>query len=539
MVVGCGRTVLARPRAVVVLGLISVLALLASCSLPPIGPGRPTPTPSSTPSVSVSTPTPNSEAGRPVQSPPSVEPNGFADPPPGTGLDRYRAQRLTWSECGGDAENRIECASVLVPLDFKHPDDIAITLALARRPATVQPRLGSLFINPGGPGGSGIDYLSYFDRTGLEAYDLVGWDPRGVARSTPVTCFGGEQMDAFTELDISPDSDQEDRALQEANRKFGESCLERSGTLLQHVSTEETVRDLDLLRHLVGDRKLNFFGASYGTEIGAYYAHFFPGRTGRLVLDGAVSLSPDEEVSQAQGFERALTDFAEWCAKEGCQLGDTAEEVTTAITDLWKSLDSRPLEVGSRVLTQTLAVTAVLQVLYDDEEGWRLLAQALQLAIDDDNGQGLLYFADQYNQRDDQGNFGQLNYGFSAVRCLDNDDEGVEEARKEAADDARMAPVIGPYIGLDYTCPLWPVNARKRPAEITGKGLPPIIVIGNTGDSATPYEYAVKMAAQLESGVLITYRGQGHLSYRRSACVRSLVINYLTEDRPPQDGAKC
>src|SRR5690606_5603383 len=420
------------------------------------------------------------------------------------------------------------------------PDDTAITLHLARRPAKIKPRLGSLFINPGGPGASGVDYLGYFDRTGLDAYDIVGWDPRGVARSTPVTGFDGDEMDAYTEMDISPDSPQEDRALQQANREFGESCLERSGALLQHVSTEETVRDLDVLRHLVGDRKLNYFGASYGTEIGAYYAHFFPGRTGRLVLDGAVSLSPDDEVSQAQGFERALTDFADWCVAEAeCRLGDSTQTVLKAITDLWDRLDANPLEVGHRVLTQTLGVTAVIQALYGDEETWRLMAQALSLAIDEKNGQGLLYFADQYNVRDDQGRYGQLNYGFAAVRCLDNEDAGIEGEREEAAEDARMAPVIGPYIGLDYTCPLWPVKARKRPAKITGKGLPPVIVIGNTGDSATPYEYAVKMAEQLESGVLITYRGHGHLSYRRSACVRGLVIDYLTEDKVPRNNTKC
>jgi len=539
MVVGRGNSILSRPRAATAVAMIIIAGLVGSCSMVPIGPGRPAPSPSSSAPASSASPTERLETGRPVKSPPQVRPSGFAAPPPGKGLDRYRAQRIAWSPCGNNQDDPLECAAVLVPLDYKQPDRTAITLSLARRPAKLKPSKGSLFINPGGPGASGVDYLGYFDKSGLDAYDVVGWDPRGVARSTPVTCFGGDQLAAYTELDMSPDSDQEDRALQESNRRFGESCLQQSGALLQHVSTEETVRDLDLLRHLVGDRKLNYFGASYGTEIGAYYAHFFPGRAGRLVLDGAVSLSPDDEVSQAQGFERALTDFADWCVRESCRLGDSQQEVLSAITDLWDSLDSRPMEVGNRVLTQTLGVTAVIQVLYDDEEGWRLLAQALLLAITEDNGQGLLYFADQYNVRDDQGNYGQLNYGFPAVRCLDNSDEGVADAKRDAADDARMAPVIGPYIGLDYTCPLWPVKARKQPAKITGKGTPPIIVIGNTGDSATPYEYAVDMANQLESGVLITYRGQGHLSYRRSACVRELVIGYLTKDKAPEDGAKC
>ena len=229
MVVGCGRSTLSRPRAAVAVVVIMIAGLLGSCSLVPIGPGRPSPTPTSSSPAGSATPSAQPETGRPIKNPPQIRPNGFAEPPSGKGLDRYRGQRLKWTPCGSNKDDPLECASVLVPLDYKQPDKTAITLSMARRPATMQPKLGTLFINPGGPGASGVDYVNYFDRSGLDAYDIVGWDPRGIARSTPVTCFSGEQLDVYTEMDMSPDNDQEDRALQDSNRKFGESCLQQSG----------------------------------------------------------------------------------------------------------------------------------------------------------------------------------------------------------------------------------------------------------------------------------------------------------------------
>ena len=298
----------------VVLGVLSLL-LSSGCALLPTGlPGsRPAGTPSATPTSvpQQKTPAPSNE-GRPVQPLPDLRPAGFIAPPPGQGLQRYLGQKIRWTDCG----KGLQCAAVLAPLDYAEPDREAITLAVAKRPASAGPAAGSLFINPGGPGGSGTEYVGYFEVKGLERFDVVGWDPRGTGSSTPVKCANGKAMDAYTSIDISPDDAKEEQALIDAQIDFGRGCLKRSGELLEHISTTETVRDLDLLRHLVGDQKLTYFGSSYGTKIGALYAQLYPATVGRLVLDGAVNITDSKDVSQLDGFERALGNFATWCAEK-------------------------------------------------------------------------------------------------------------------------------------------------------------------------------------------------------------------------------
>ena len=450
-------------------------------------------------------------------------------------MARYLDQRLEWSGCG----KGLQCATVLAPLDYEHPDDEAITLAVAKRPASAQPSAGSLFINPGGPGGSGVDYVGYFAAKGLERFDIVGWDPRGTGASTPVKCAGGKAMDAYTSIDTSPDDAEEERALEQAQIDFGRGCLERSGALLEHISTAETVRDLDLLRHLVGAEKLTYLGSSYGTKIGALYAQLYPKRVGRLVLDGAVDITDNKDVSQLDGFERALGNFAAWCAGRKCKLGDTKAEVLETISDLWRRLDAKPINGGRAELTQQLAVTGVLEVLYENEEAWRYLQQGLELAAFEGDGRYLMFFADQYNQRGRDGSYGQLQFSFPAIRCLDSQDVSVAKARREAVEEAKRAPTLGPFSGADLICPLWPVASAPEQPTIRAKGAAPILVVGTTGDPATPYEYAERMARQLDSGHLLTLEGEGHLGYGQSACIRRYVQAYLLDGDVPADGTRC
>lgn len=466
---------------------------------------------------------------------PDVRPAGFTSPPRGSGIDRYLDQGLRWSACG----KGLQCASVLAPLNYDQPDVEAITLAVAKRPASAAPRIGSLFINPGGPGASGTEYVGYFPATGLERYDIVGWDPRGTGRSTPVKCANGKAMDDYVSMDVSPDDAAEEKQLEQAERDFGRSCLERSGVLLQHISTAETVRDLDLLRHLVGEEKLSYLGSSYGTKIGALYAEVHPGNVGRMVLDGAVNLTTKDDVSQLDGFERALGRFASWCAEQKCRLGGSRAEVEKSIGDLWDRLDAKPIDGGRGPLTQQLALTGVLAVLYENKEAWRYLRQGLELAIVDDDGRYLMYFADQYNERGKNGQYGQLQFSFPAIRCLDSQDVSVAKEQREAAAEAKRAPVIGPYAGADLVCPLWPVAPAPKTAPIRGEGAAPIVVIGTTGDPATPYEYAERMADQLDSGTLLTLKGEGHLGYGQSACIRRYVQAYFVKGDVPRDGTRC
>ena len=522
-----------RVRAAVL--ALGTVVLLAACSgLPSAPPADETPRASS---AATPTATPSLPAkGRPVQPVPDVRPQGFADPPPGSGIERYRNQRLTWETCA----RGVTCASVLAPLDYADPDGTAITLALAKRPATGEPRLGTLFVNPGGPGGSGRNYAASFRTQGLERYDVVGWDPRGVGGSTPVRCYGPADLDRYLSIDVSPDDAREKRALTAETFAFNQSCLAQSGALLEHISTETTVRDLDLLRTLVGDPQLQYLGASYGTKIGALYAQLYPAQVGRLVLDGAVNIG-GQEVSQIEGFERALGNFARWAATpgEGGQpLGGTQQAVLGRVRTLLDGLDGTPITVpGGRVLTQQLGVAGVLNSLYGRED-WAPLRAGLVAAVAGDGG-GLLALADKGNFRDREGGYGQINYAFPAIRCLDSQSTSVRSAERNAERQTKKAPLLGPLSGVDLTCPLWPVAPAPKEPEITGRGAAPIVVLGTTGDPATPYENAEGMARQLESGVLVTLEGEGHTAYGQSECIRSSVNAYLVEGRVPADGTRC
>jgi pimeloyl-ACP methyl ester carboxylesterase len=532
-----------RRRTYSLAGLLLVLCLAGCGPLSP-GPKGQTSRSASTPSVVATTapptPTPTASgtptAGRPLQPIPPVQPNGFTDPPPGSGMDRYNNQKLDWKRCG----KGLTCALIRAPLDYADPDGTALTLAVARRPATASQRRGTLFINPGGPGGSGTSYVSYFQAAGLEAYDIVGWDPRGVGASTPVVCMGAADLDRYYQLDFSPDNATEQRIWRAAVQAFGQSCLKRSGRLLQHISTAETVHDLELLRHLVGDPKINYFGSSYGTQIGALYAERYPDRVGRMVLDGSVNISGKEDtITQTEGFERALNNFAGWCAAESCRLGHSRAEVLGRIKSYLDQLDQRPVKVGSRTLTQQQGVEAVFYAMYAGQRGWVQLRDSLVAAIFDNDARGVLALGDRSNFRREDGSYDQIAYSFPAVRCLDSQDTSVRRAEKQYARVSKAAPVLGRLGGFDLTCALWPVAPAPPEPQIDAEGAPPLVVIGTTGDPATPYEYAVDMADRLKSGVLVTYRGEGHLAFDSSECVHRLVLDYLMRDQVPQDRTRC
>ena len=519
-----------RPLRPVVLALVLALVGLSACSLPLPGPRPSSPAP--LPSVAA---TPAD--GRPLQPVPDVLVPGMTDPPAGSGAARYTAQRLSWEPCGG----RVQCARVQAPLDWSRPDGQAITLTVGRLPATASPRIGSLFINPGGPGGSGLDYLRFFDVRGLTRYDIVSWDPRGVGRSTPVQCSDDATLDRLFSIDGSPDDTAEQSALNGAVAGFGRDCLRRSGQLLAHISTADTVRDLDLLRGLVGDARLHYFGSSYGTDIGAHYAEAYPERTGPMVLDGAVDLGDDSRTDQLQGFERALDHFATWCAGQPCPLGSSRGAVLDAVSVLLQRLDGSPLPgSGSRPLTQQLAVSGIVYPLYSGRAGWPVLSQALAEAVDQRKGGRLLALADAANDRGRDGRYTQFADAFPAIRCLDSRNTSVAAADRKATGLVAKAPVLGPYAGADLVCPLWPVAPAPAapPVDAAGVGTP-IVVVGTTGDPATPYEWAKEMDAQLRSSVLVTFAGEGHLAYDKSPCVRTLVQDYLVEGRVPADGTRC
>lgn len=450
------------------------------------------------------------------------------------GLAAYATQVVDWALC--DDGSGAQCAIVTAPLDWDAPQGDAIRIAV-RRVLDGDSSRGPLFVNPGGPGFGGQEMAQSLAGRWAN-FDTVGWDPRGTGESTRVVCGGLAETDKFMALDGSPDDSTEDRGLRDGSAAFAQQCRDASGSLLDHLTTIDVARDLDLLRHLLGAEKLNYVGVSYGTYVGAMYAELFPGSVGRLVLDSAVDITDEDEIPQAAGFERALGYFAEWCAgSDVCALGDDRTQIENRIAGLLSGLDARPLRVGHRTLTQTMAATGIALYLYEDEKAYRRLAEVVADGLAGD-GEALLYSADLMNGRSPSG-YDTIAYAFPAMVCADVADEGLAAVADEWRGTFDEAPIMGPNLGMSYTCQVW-TAAPAPQIRITAAGAPPILVVGTTGDSATPYEQAVTMADQLESGVLLTLRGVGHGAVTGDdACIAAAVDRYLYDGEEPQDGTTC
>ncbi|MEU6481180.1 alpha/beta hydrolase [Streptomyces sp. NPDC047017] len=470
-------------------------------------------------------------------------------------LTSYYDQKLTWRDCGVPG---FQCATMKAPLDYAKPSAGDVRLAVARKKATGPGgRLGSLLVNPGGPGGSAIAYLQQYAALGYPAeirarYDMVAVDPRGVARSEPVECLDNRDMDTYTQTDVTPDDRKETDALVGAYRKFAEGCGAHDPKLLRHVSTVEAARDMDILRAVLGDRKLNYVGASYGTFLGATYAGLFPDRTGRLVLDGAMdpSLSARQmNLDQTAGFGTAFQSFAKDCASQSdCPLGGrgtTPKQAGDRLAAFFRTLDAHPIPTGDpdgRKLGEALATTGVIAAMYD-QSAWPQLRGALNAAMKKNDGAGLLALSDSYYERDSSGHYSNLMYANAAVNCLDLPAAYSTPAEVEKALPAfeKASPVFGRGLAwASLNCAYWPVKPTGEPHRIEAKGAAPIVVVGTTRDPATPYRWAQSLAHQLSSGRLLTYNGDGHTAYGRgSRCIDSAIDTYLLRGTPPTQGKRC
>ncbi|MFF8959172.1 alpha/beta hydrolase [Streptomyces sp. NPDC014894] len=465
-------------------------------------------------------------------------------------LRPYYGQKLSWRDCGVAG---FQCASLKVPLDYAEPGGDSIELAVARKRATGPgKRLGSLMVNPGGPGGSAVGYLQMYAGIGYPApvrarYDMVAADPRGVARSEPVECLGGKEMDAYTQTDQTPDDPAETARLTGSFRGFAKGCEQRSGKILPHVSTVEAARDMDVLRAVLGDRRLTYVGASYGTFLGATYAELFPDRAGRLVLDGALDPAlPAREVNRDQtaGFETAFQSFAADCVEQpDCPLGTvSARDASARLKDFFAEVDARPVPTGeSRELGESLATTGVLTAMYD-EGAWPQLREALADAMKGD-GAPLLSLADSYYEREGDGSYSNLMYANAAVNCLDLPAAftGPQQVEAALAEFEKASPVFGRgFAWAALNCAYWPTPATGKPHRIEAEGAAPILVVGTVRDPATPYKWARGLAGQLSSGRLLTYDGDGHTAYGRgSDCVDTAINAYLLEGTVPPEGKVC
>ena len=490
--------------------------------------GSPTPSGSATP-----TPTPTGSFG------PAKE-----DPR----LASFYEQKLAWRSCDGD----FQCAALTVPLSYDDPAAGSIKLSVLRYPTkNSSERLGSLVLNPGGPGGSGIDYARAARAVTSDAlrarYDIVGWDPRGVGTSNPIECLDDKQTDAFIAADASPDDQAEVDRLAALSKQFGQECTSRSPKLVPNVGTREAAKDIDILRAALGDEKLTYLGKSYGTALGATYAELFPQRVGRMVLDGALDPALDGTAlaeGQSVGFEVALRRFVENCpSNDDCPLPEDPAAALKKIDELLASIDKQPLKTDDgRPLTEALAVLGIVGSLYDDDSGWPALRYALTQAFTGD-GNVLISIADFYTDRDTDGKYtSNGNDALYAVNCWDKPaTPGVAETEKLAEQWAVKAPRFGAYLAWgNLPCATWPGHSAVPPHPVAAAGAPPIVVIGTTYDPATPVQWAKALAGQLDEGVYLQWDGDGHTAYQRgSSCVDKAVDTYFIDGTAPKDGTVC
>jgi pimeloyl-ACP methyl ester carboxylesterase len=475
-----------------------------------------------------------------------------APPPPGapSGLAAYYKQQAHWTNCQGG----FECATVKVPLDYAKPGSGGdVKLALIRLPArNKSQRIGSLVTNPGGPGGSGVEFVrgnaTSFSQALRDRFDIVGFDPRGVGDSSPVRCLTGKQLDTYFATDSSPDDQDEVGKLLAQGKEFADGCQAKSARLLPYVGTINAARDMDVLRAALGDKQLTYFGASYGTYLGAFYAGQFPKNVRALVLDGAIDpkLSAEQvNLEQAKGFERALRAFATDCVRSsGCPLGNDTDAVLNKVSDLLARADKTPFNNGlgdGRVVNEPMAATGIAAALYQ-KEAWPTLRLALSRAADSNDGTLLLKLSDLLTERKEDGTYSNLMESNMAVNCVDK--PFPADPRTYASDAAtakKAAPRFGPFIVWgSLPCAYWPTKTNEKPRALTAAGAKPILVVGTTRDPATPYSWAKGLASELKSGVLLSLDGDGHTAYLAgNRCIGQYVDRYLTEGIPPKNGTMC
>ncbi|MFM7616453.1 MAG: alpha/beta hydrolase [Actinomycetes bacterium] len=452
------------------------------------------------------------------------------------------APSISWRSCSGG-----RCGTLAVPLDPAERGGRTIRLALFRAAATSKrDRKGVLLINPGGPGGSGIDAARYLasalPRRVRRAFDLVGWDPRGTGISTAIDC--GARLDYLFAPDTAPDDAAERAALEQASARFARTCARRSGALLDHVSSRDTVGDMERIRVALGERRINFLGYSYGTLLGALYANRYPGRVRAMVLDGAVDPTVGPEASliqQAQGFDAGLARFFDWCdGRRTCEFGDG--DSAAAYRRLRASVDARPIRVDGRRFGPTQMDLGVGSFLYSGEAGYRTLAEGLAALVE---GEPAIIQAasDEYVGRRDRGRYDPSWGAFIAISCLDGPRIGTTADLAAASERAAAAaPEFGAAsVGLGTPCATWPTPpVFPDPDPIRAPDAPPIVVIGTRNDPVTPLAWAEGLAAQLGVGRLVVAPGAQHTGYPQGDdCLDPFVEDYLVDLRVPPEGAAC
>lgn len=461
-------------------------------------------------------------------------------------LEAYYTQEVVWEPC----EEDFLCASVEVPMDYSDPggSSIGLEVILAESGGTPE---GTILLNPGGPGGSGYDtVLESLEGVTTDrlrgSFNVLGFDPRGVGRSTPVDCLSDAELDEARAETIDPSTDAGFEEARESARTYAEQCAKESGDLLGFVDTESAARDMDILRAVANDPKLNYLGFSYGTFLGATYAELFPENVGRMVLDGGIDPSASNEeitLGQARAFETAIRSYVEDCqSSTNCPLDGSVDDGVQTIRDLISSVEASPLTAADgRLVNASTFVSGFILPLYNDAN-WPALTQALSSALRGDPTT-MLMLADLGAERNEDGTYASNSSEvFSAVNCLDypmETDRGAMALDAEELEEA--SPTLGRFLAYGgLTCEAWPHAPVNEPHRITAEGAAPLLVIGTTGDPATPYEWSQALADQLDSAVLLTWEAEGHTAYGRgNQCIADAVDNYFIDGTVPEDGLVC
>jgi pimeloyl-ACP methyl ester carboxylesterase len=453
---------------------------------------------------------------------------------------------LRWRPCGGS----FECSTMRVPLDYANPSGSQVNLAVIRLPATdPSRRIGSLVVNPGGPGGSGVDFVASsgdsLPAALRERFDIVGFDPRGAGQSDPVDCKA--DMNAYYKLDFSPDDDAERAALVSGIQAFVDACTRNEGSRLPFLSTDGEVRDLDELRAALGDDRLTFLGYSYGSSLGAKYAAAYPDHVRAFVLDGAVDPSLDskqQQVEQAAGFEGVLNGFLKWCAANtSCDFhrdGKPAAALDRLLARVDRDGVGVPDTRPARTLSPTEFDLGIASALYEGRGGFTFLGSALD-AADRGDGRAMADLADSYTDRKRDGSYGNIEQAFLAIGCADGPPVGtVNDVWAIEAAAAQVAPRLGRSI-VDYSlaCALWPVEGQPA-APVHAPTAPTIVVVGTKKDPATPFAWARSLTSQLGNAVLIAAPGEQHTAFGLGIrCVDDAVVRYFVEDVAPRGNLDC
>ncbi|MGY2066617.1 alpha/beta hydrolase [Blastococcus sp. SYSU DS0619] len=458
-------------------------------------------------------------------------------------------QPLIEGQPGSERDIAFECGRTDVPIDYDEPGGATLPLFLVRAVLAGQTeRIGSLMVNPGGPGGSGADAAIGLALTlpedVLRRFDIVGFDPRGVGLSTPVECIPKELKDRAIAAEPRPTTAEQLDDVFALTDEVAEGCAEEYGQALGTFNTVDTARDMEQIRQSLGEEQLNYLGYSYGTTLGSTYAELFPDRVRAMVLDAAVDPDADpiaDAEASAAGFEAGFDAFAENCRGliAGCPLGD---DPRLFLEELLAQAQATPIpssEPGeTRQATPGVVLTAVQAALYDTAS-WPQLAQGLAAARNGD-ARALFSLADDYSGRLEDGTYSNLFDANLAINCADTE-ETVEETRVRelVAEWSATYPLFGAgsAAGL-YTCSAWEAERTPIP-ERDAEGSDPILVIGNVGDPVTPLAGAVDLAEDLDSGVLLTWEGQGHTAYPKTECVTAAVNSYLIDLAVPVDALTC